>query len=50
MNIIFWDFLTIYQNFFSPQVKWSMIISNKQGIYKLAHELPHDLRLMILGN
>ena len=30
----------------SPQVKWSVIISNKHGIY----ELPSNLRLSILGN
>ena len=39
-----------YQIFFSPQVKQSMIISNKFGIYELSHELPKDLRLRILGN
>ena len=39
-----------YKIFFSPQVKQSMIISNKHGIYELAHELPNDLRLGILGN
>ena len=37
-------------NFFSPQVKRSMIISNQQSIYELSHELPNDLRLRILGN
>ena len=31
--------------FFSPQVKRSVIISNKQGIYQLHQELPNDLRL-----
>ena len=35
-----------YQIFLSPQVKRNAIISNKQGVY----ELPHDLRLRILGN
>ena len=37
-------------NFFSPQVKQSMIISSKHGIYELPHKLLNDLRLMILGN
>ena len=46
MDIIFWDFLILYQIFFSPQVKKKVIISNKQGIY----ELPNDLRLRVLGN
>ena len=32
------------QLFLSPQVKRSLIISNKYGIYELAHELPNDLR------
>ena len=44
MDIIFWYFLILYQIFFSPQVKWSMIISNKYGIYKFPYELPNDLR------
>ena len=34
----------------SPQVKQSMIISNKHGIYELPHELATDLRLKILRN
>ena len=50
MFIIFWDVLIAEQIFFSPQVKRSVIISNKHGIYKLPHELPNDLRLRILGN
>ena len=45
MFIIFWDFLMVKQNFLSPQVKRSAIISNKYGMYKLPHELPNDLRL-----
>ena len=43
MNIIFWEFLLLYQLFFSLQVKRSVIISNKQGIYDLPDELPKDL-------
>ena len=39
-----------YQIFISPQVKRSVIISNKHGIYKLPHALSNDLRLRILGN
>ena len=50
MEILFWDFLLFYQIFLSPKVKQSMIISNKQGVYELPHELPNDLRLRILGN
>ena len=44
--IIFWDILMVKQIFLSPQVKRSVIISNKHGIYQLAHELLNDLRLM----
>ena len=50
MDKIVEDVLILYQNFFSPQVKQSMIINNKHGIYELPHELPNDLRLRILGN
>ena len=42
--------LQFYQIFLSPQVKRSMIISNKLGVYVLPHELPNDLRPRILGN
>ena len=48
--MIFWEFLLLYQIFFSPQVEQSMTISNKHGIYELPEELPKDLRLRILGN
>ena len=52
IDIIFQDFLILYQIFFSSQVKQSMIISNKQsviisnkhGIYELPHERLKDLR------
>ena len=44
MDIIFWEFWLLYQIFFSPQVKPSVIISNKHGICELRHELPNDLR------
>ena len=38
MVIIFWDFLIFYEILFSSQVKLSVIISNKNGIYDLPHE------------
>ena len=50
MNIIFWDFLILYQIFFSPQVKRSVIVSNKHGIYEFPNEWQNELRLKILGN
>ena len=31
-----------YQILLSPQVKWSVIISNKYVKYELPHELPND--------
>ena len=40
----------VEQIFFSLQLKRSVIISNKHGIYELPHELPNDLRLRILEN
>ena len=42
MDIIFWNFLILYQFFFSPKVKRSVIISNKYGIYEPPHELQND--------
>ena len=48
--VIFWDLLIFYQILFSPQVKRSVIISNKHGIYELLLELPNDLRLNKLEN
>ena len=33
----------------SPQVKRTMIIGNKHGIYELPHELPNELRIVKLG-
>ena len=47
MDIMFWEFLLLYQIFFSPQAKQSVIISNKHGIYESSHELQNDLRLRI---
>ena len=46
MVIIFRDFLMFYQIFLLQQMKQSVIVNNKHGIY----ELPNDLRLKILGN
>ena len=37
---IMWDFFMFYQIFLSLQVKQSTIISNKQGVHELPHELP----------
>ena len=34
-----------YQILLSSEVKRSMIIINKYGIYELPHELPNNLRL-----
>ena len=50
IDIIFEDFLTLYQHFFSPQGKRSIIISNKHGVYELPHELLNDLKLRTLGS
>ena len=50
MNMVFREFLILYQFFFSPQVKRSVIISNEDGISELSHELLNDLRLRALGN
>ena len=33
--------------FFSPQVKQSIFISNKHGMYEMLHMLSNDLRLKI---
>ena len=44
------EHLILYQFFFSPHVKRTIIISNKHGIFKLPHELLIDLRLSILEN
>ena len=50
MVIIFRDFLMFDQIFLSPQIKRSVIINNKHGIYELPHGLPNDLRRSILRN
>ena len=48
MFIIFRDILRDEQILFLPQVRRSMIISNRYGIYELPHKLLNDLK--ILGN
>ena len=45
----FGEFLLLYQIFFSKQVKQSVIISDKHGIYKLPRKLSNNLRLRTLG-
>ena len=50
MDILFGEFLLLYQFFFQPQVKRGVIFSNKHGICELPHELPNYFRLKILGN
>ena len=50
ITIILWDVWMFYQIFLSPQVKRSTNISNKKGVYELPHELPNDLKRMILWN
>ena len=47
MGIIFREILLHYQNLLSPKVKRRLIISNKNGLNELPHELPKDLRLRI---
>ena len=37
--------MMFYQIFLSPQVRRWAIISYKDGIYELPHDLPNDLRL-----
>ena len=48
MAIIFWDFLMFlalmfFKVFLSPQVKQSVIISNKHDMYVLLHNLLNNL-------
>ena len=43
--IIFWDFLTFYQIFFSPQVKICAISTYKHDIHGWTIGLPNNLRL-----
>ena len=48
MVIIFWDLLIFYTIFLLTQVKRSVIIINKNGVYKLPRKLPNDLTLLSL--
>ena len=50
MVIKFRDILLFEQIFLSPQVKRSVVISNKHDMYELPHELLNNIRLRILGN
>ena len=43
--IIFWDMRTFYPIFLPQQEKGDVIITNKNGKYKLTGELPNDVRL-----
>ena len=45
MEMILRDFLMFYQIFLSLPVKRSAIISNKQALYELPHELPNTYDL-----
>ena len=40
----------MFYQFFLSQVKQCAIITYKQGIYELPHELPNELRMRNLGN
>ena len=44
MVILIWEFFMFHQFFPSPQVKWSLIITDKPDICALPQELPNDLR------
>ena len=44
MFIIFWDTLIDEQVFFLPQVKRSVNIGNKHGIYKFSDKLLNESR------
>ena len=46
--IIFWDFFIFCQIFLLPQVRRSVIIINKNGVYELPREFPKDLALLSL--
>ena len=44
IDIIFWDFLILYQIFFSPQVKQSVIISKKKWYIQVASRVAEQLK------
>ena len=50
MVTTFRDIFMFYQICLLPQVKRSLIISNKHGIYELPQEFPNELRLRMLEN
>ena len=50
MFIIYLEFMIFDQILLSAQLKPCAIITYKNGIYELPHELPNYLRLRILGN
>ena len=43
-------FVLFYQIFLLPQVKRSVIISNKHGMQELTYELTNKLKIRKLGN
>ena len=49
MDIIFCEFRLLYQIFFPPQVKQSVIKTNNYGIYELSQGLLNDVRLKIFS-
>ena len=46
---MFWHFTLFRCKFDSPQVKWYLMPRLMNLVHHLAHELPNDLRLRILG-
>ena len=44
MVIIFWDILMFKKIFVAPQVKGGVIVSNKDGIYELPHNVLRNLK------
>ena len=44
IDIIFWDFLILYQIFFSPQVKQSVIISKKKWYIRVVSRVAEQLK------
>ena len=44
----FFYFTIFFFFFFLPHVKQRVVVTNKNGMYELPHELPNDLHLRIL--
>ena len=42
---IFWNLQVFYKMLLSKQVKWNVIITNKNGKFELTDELPSNTRL-----